>query len=406
MCRLDGCGAAVRPQVLLWEDIMVTRLARLTILAALLCAPLSAFGALGFNTAVTYYGSDGTRRIHNFAIGSNGLVENYFNGSTWQWISHPAPSDEFAALFSARAITYVEDGLQRIYVFAITGNGHDFVVRYWNGVQWQWAKLPTASFLRREKIDAITYLDELGKRRIYLFGVDDNTQARMITTWWDGSTWQTTSFESPGRSRVDGQPTAVTYADNGIRRIHVYCTVNEFGSVQPKLHSLTWNGNSWAWINLTAQHFRPRSAITYLDANNMRRIQVFGARELNDSLAVYEWNGSSWSLSDLGKPEFHDYGPPDASAITYTSNSGGRPIFVATTFNDHLYFKRQDGPNWSTYGSFAGNAMQFADDPAWTHYVDPRSGNDILNLFVSSADGLMRHRWNGVSWTSFDNGSP
>src|SRR5688572_8523398 len=218
---------------------MSNRFARCTILAALLCAPLSAFAALEFNTAVTYVGSDGTRRIHNFAIG-NGLVENYFNGSTWQWISHPAPSDVFAGLFSARAITYVEDGVQRIYVFAITSNSHAFVVRYWNGVQWQWAKLPTAGFLRREKIDVITYVDELGKRRIYLFGVNDTTEARIVSTWWDGSAWQSASFDPPGHSRVDGPPTAVTYAYNGSRRIHVYCKVNEFGSVPPKLHSLTW----------------------------------------------------------------------------------------------------------------------------------------------------------------------
>jgi hypothetical protein len=382
-------------------------LTRLSLMLALLCAPLASFAALEGNTAITYVANDGTRRIHDFAIQNGTLVENYFDGSTWQWKTHTKPSDDYAGLFSPAAITYEENGTQRIFVFAITGNGHRFVVRYFNGSTWNWGKLPTDTFLRREKIAALTYFDEQGTRQIRLFAVDDATQARMVTTWWNGSAWNTTSFKPPLYGRVDGPIAAVSYSEKGVPRVHVYCNVNEFDQPwQPRLYSLSWQRGTWQWVSQGVQFFAPRSAITYVDGAVGRRIQLFGTRMLTGTLALYDRNGSSWDLLDLGNPEANGIGPTDVAAITYLPTAAYRQIYVATILDDHLYFKSHDGNSWSSFASFTGGNAQFADDPTWIHYLDPRSGNDVLQMFVSSAEGLMRHRRSGTSWQSYNQGAP
>ena len=385
---------------------MATRFAHLALLAVLSCMPLTAVAALKGNAPVSYTASDGTRRIHDFSISGGMLVENYFDGSTWQWISHPAPSGDYAALFSPTAITYQEDGTRRIYVFAITGNGHKFVARWFNGSQWQWGVLPTASVLEHGKSSALTYLDESGNRRIHLFAVDDHTPARVVSTWWDGTTWQTTQFALPGIWRTSSHPVALTYVHGGVRRMYVYCMLNELGPNQPRLFTLVWNGGNWNWQDMGLENFRPDSALSYVGTGGMRRIQVFGANTANDSVAVYESNGLSWTLSDLGSPEIDPSGPSDVAAIAYGNVLSGRQVFVAATFNDHLHVKRHDGTGWGPYVALAGGNRQFSDDPAWVHYIEPRGGTDTLQLFVTSATTLMRHRWNGSAWQSSDQGAP
>lgn len=387
---------------------MKTLTTSLATVAALLGSPLCA-APLTDNTAISYIGSDGTRRIHNFAnsnIGQDGLVENRFDGSSWQWIGHPVPSDKYGPAFP-NAITYEENGTQRIYVFSIAGNGHRFVTRYFNGTTWDWALLPTDSFLRMEKFAAFTYVDELGSRRIELFGMDDpGTFNGLVRTWWDGSAWNSKKISPKDHTWV-GAPVAVTYSEKGTQRIEIFCTVTEYESSVRKLYSYSWQRNSWQWKDHGLQDFIPKSAITFKDAGDPRHIQIFGVNRLNnDSLAIYDWNGTTWTLIDLGKPATETAAPSDVSTITFMSNDGHRQIFVAAIFNDHLYFRRHNGSGWSSYASFSGGTSQFANDPAMVFYPDPRSGNDTLQMFVSSADGLKRHRWNGSSWQSYNQGAP
>ena len=379
---------------------MRTTIAYLAILAALFATRLNAAELL-FNTAVTYTGSDGTRRIHNFSQSSGALVENRFDGSTWQWIDHPAPSDKFGSNLPV-ALTWEEDGTQRIYVFAIAGNGHRFVTRYFNGTQWDWAQLPTASYLSLTKFAALTYVDELGKRRIELFGINDpGTFNGLVRTWWDGSAWHTQAIYPMAQAHV-GRPVAVTFSEKGAPRIEVFCTVDQFGRTEGSLYSYSLQRGTWRWKDLGFQDFRPRSAITFKDAGDPRHIQLFG-HKTDHSLTMYDWDGTSWTLLDLGKPG--SLPAPDVAPITYMSEGGLRQTFLATTYDDRLYFKRRDGTSWSSYASFPPGT-QFANDPTWIFYPDPRSGNDNLQMFVSSADGLMRHRWNGTNWQSYDQGAP
>jgi hypothetical protein len=196
----------------------------------------------------------------------------------------------------------------------------------------------------------------------------------------------------------------VTFNEKGAQRIEIFCTVTQYGQPDGNLYSYSWQRGSWQWKNLAIQDFRPRASITYKDAGDPRHIQLFG-EGVNSSLALYDWDGTSWSLLDLGKPEAQSP-DRDVAVITYMSQTGHRQAFLATTYNDHLYFRRRNGTTWSSFASFAASASQFADDPTWIFYPDPRSGADNLQMFVSSADGLVRHRWNGASWQTFNHGTP
>jgi hypothetical protein len=391
---------------------MSARIIRLTFaLLAVWCAPTaSAFAISPGVSAISYEDADGDRRIFAFARGDNGhLVVSYFDGATWQWFDHGVPAGA-TSINNIQALTYVDSGgIRRIYVFALSSSNH-LVVRYWNGVQWQWANQGGPA-LKGDTLSVINYLDSTGNRRIYAFGInDDVTPSHLVTNYWNGFTWQW----ADNGSSPDGVTSAeaITYLDdNGVRRIDVF--VRAYANTTFPLWVNSWTGSSWTWTNHGGSDIADISAVTYVDTSGHRRIYAFMSRQ--NQLWVRWWNGFAWAWTSLGEPAGQEnrifY---DISAITYLDDASNRRLYAFTELGNQLFVKYWNGFtwNWASQGlpTFHTSvqtvtALTFLDNPRG---VTQFTGTQKIYVFtVANPLGhLVINYWDGDSWQWIDNGTP
>jgi hypothetical protein len=326
------------------------------------------------------------------------MVENYFDGSSWQWINHNAPAD-FYGFENPYAITFMEDGTQRIYVFAVGQNS--FRARYFNGSQWAWAKVPGGFFQYDTVPSAATYVDAQGTRNIQVFGVHDaaNFKNSISVARWNGSSWQSASTAPGANVRIYGAAVPVTYSVNGEPRVQIFCVAKKSLMPTTTMWSALWNGTSWSWTDMGIEGFNPKSAVAFVDGDGTQVVRIYGSH--STGLYSYTFNGLLWVGQSLGMP--NQSGPSRLDAMTYIE-AGLRKHFVAGVFGNRMYWKVHDGAGWSSYATHSTNFS--AGDVAAVMYPGPFLGTQFFQVFTTSGDKLMRSRFNGVQWQLYDNGSP
>jgi hypothetical protein len=132
---------------------------------------------------VISYSEANKQHIYAFVRNANGhLGVNYWDALTWHWADQGAPAGT-TATDAPSAITYLDAGKQRIYVFVRGANGHLYV-NYWD-TSWHWADqgLPPGSTVA-DAPDVITY-PVAGKQRIYAFVRGAN--GHLYVNYWDTS---------------------------------------------------------------------------------------------------------------------------------------------------------------------------------------------------------------------------
>ena len=152
---------------------MKNTLCQSLLLAAVLAlaAAMPAHAVQGRPSAISFTDADSDRHIYAFVKGDNGhLVANHFDGSTWVWTDHGLPAGA-VSISNPRAITYIDGiGNRRIYVFAVDNTGQ-LVVRFHKGAgfAWQWAEQGGPK-IYGTTLSATTFVDDSGVRRMYAFG--------------------------------------------------------------------------------------------------------------------------------------------------------------------------------------------------------------------------------------------
>lgn len=378
--------------------------------------------AFAQQAAVITFLDNGARKIYAFVAAPNGhLKVRYGYGSSWNWADQGLPNG-VTAVTDPAAITYIDStGKRRIYVFAIQVggfNGSRLHVNYWNGNAWNWAFLggPLLSDAGPSitGLSAITYLDETGNQRIYVFARDTN--GHLIAHHWNGSAW---SVEDHGLPPGGGLAFihAITYANAGNRVIDVFCSPGETGSNQwlslRRFISAVWN--AWFWTNQGG----PESpgvvnAITYVD-DGMRQIHAFaaGTSPLFSSLSSNYWTGTNWGWADLGGA----FASP--SAITYGSGGSRRiyvfglgVVFTTTHIVNHLRIKYWNGTWYTVNHGTIGDPNNSLEPPTAITYADSE-GNRHIDVFavmqneVATELGLkhlVERRWDGSSWSWIHHG--
>jgi urease beta subunit len=257
--------------------------------------------SVGQPSTISYVDKSGNRRIYVFTSSTNGhLYVNYWDGFTWHWADQGFPYG--GQLNRPRAITWVDPaGNRQIYVFAAVVNG-PLVVNYWDGFTWHWADhgFPAGTSGLGQPT-AITYVDTAGKRRIYVFAGTSN--GPLVVNYFDGSSWHWAKQGLPLGSTFVLNPEAITWLDTvGNRKIYVFSTGSAGGG---DLVVNYWNGSSWHWADqglsasgTTATMPQP---ITYLDSAGVRWIYVFVRTDLFwGDLAMNYWDGFTWQWADQG----------------------------------------------------------------------------------------------------------
>jgi hypothetical protein len=294
-------------------------------------------------TVLTYQDRNGVQRIYSFTPVGN-LYAYFWDGNQWTWANQGNPG-EVIAYSKVAAITYQDgNGMQRIYAFVNPDQGVHFYVNFFDGSRWAWADQNNQGGAIWDQA-AVTYLDNQGAQRIYVFCSLGTTD--LAINFWDGNKWAWTYPGDPGQPVVS--PEAITYLDNqGAQRIYVFTV----GANDGHLYIYFWDGNQWAWADQGTppggQRVVSPEAITYLDNQGAQRIYVFTVGANDGHLYIYFWDGNRWAWADQGTPPGGQR-VVSPEAITYLDNQGAQRIYVFTVgANDgHLYIYFWDGNQWA-----------------------------------------------------------
>ena len=362
-----------------------------------LCAALPGFAEAAGRSTVTFRDADSRDRIYYFATGNNDhLVVNYWDGYGWYWADQGLPPGATAISYPS-AITYKDTaGKQRIYVFAYAkiGTATNLVVNYWDGSQWHWAN-HGGDLQALVEPTAVTYVDGPIRRTSVFVQRSDG---HLGVNYWNGLSWVWADRGLPAGGFAVSPLDAVTYAD-GDQRIYVFCRVAGPLFPKPTLVVNRWDGNDWQWIVLGGAgggDVWQASAITYFDESlGHQRIYVFSTGTISThSLWVTYFDGS-WRFKDLGLPPGSEPLRGPVSAISYVDEQAIRRIQVFVShkvfsyedccpFGLYLWYTDGSGPHWADRGR---------PQPQWSGSLWPqvlkidaityrdRSGNQWFHAF-------------------------
>ena len=377
--------------------------AALLLAACLISSPSWAFNGRG--DAITYVDEQNERHIHYFNVQDGHLYSNHYDGTQWTWTDHGQPSRDAGELWSPEAITYLDNsGKQRIYVFVPTGQGR-LKLRYFNGYQWQWVDQGSTR-VSPNSTSAITYVDPDGNRRIYLFGANPDNN-HLVTNYWNGSSWLWADNGSPpGASSAGLNAEAITYVDGqGARRIDVFCGCG-ISDVGRQLLINGWSGSSWSWFNHGGTQISEPHALTFTESSGDRRIHVFVGGAGNNP-QVHSRIEGNWYWINLGKPVANALTINGLDAIAYVDFMGNHRMQVFYLFEDVIWSRSWNGSswaNWMNHGLPAGSSS--VSNPVALTYYDSRTNSQRTHLFVRCWTGICDHVFNGSTWQWQDLGKP
>jgi hypothetical protein len=375
------------------------------------------FAVTGQASAITFVDESNERRIYAFIAGDNGhLMLNHFNGTSWHWIDQGVPEGA-SSVRAPKALTYVDNaGNRRIYVFVLA-QGPVFqrlALHFWNGFQWQWvnqgAPSPPFDPAHLYSLSALTFVDWQGNRQIHAYGMMDDYASgfdkptHLVVNYWGGFNWNWADLNAGENDCTSSfsATTAVTYLDsNSLRRIDVFC-------VHGGLYRHSLIGGNWSTASLggTPSFYGPMSSVAY-DASDKDHVRVYMRSE--NRKAVLENHNGTWN--SLGAPLQRP--SPDVhgiSAITYLDNTSIRKTLVFAQFGNRLFLKSSNGLAWGSWtdqGLPPSSFYSGVSDPSALTYFDSRSGTQRIHVFTTgSFDRMYVNYWDGSSWKWLDHGTP
>lgn len=304
---------------------------------------------------------------------------------------------------SAKAITYVDEvGDRRIFAFAKNDDGH-LVAAHYNGSTWNWMDhgAPAAG-LAAGVPQPLTYVDSAGHRRIYVFVRDGSN--KLAVRYWNGSQWQWTAQGGPTLFSTD--PSVLTYIDPaGNRRLYAFAVE----ALTYKVVVNYWDGAAWNWANNGAPLGQNTTveAITYTQDGD-RRIDVFTRGRAPSPgtdfrLTANSWNGSSWSWVNHGGTAIGGNSP-----VTFVDELGLRRVFDFVDRSNELWLRSTDGSTWfwtdlgfpasaPAGGIIYGiSAITFLDNTNTRRH----------RAFMRISGRLFSKYWNGSGWYWQNHGMP
>lgn len=181
---------------------------------------------------------------HAFLWGSKGLQWRFNGILGWAWENLSLLPGGIRPISGPGSITFLEETSgQRIYNFVLGADGHLWCC-YFDGT-WHWADqgVPPGPGLIAQIPAVVTYRDNAGRQRIYIFVLGQNFH--LYCNYWDGNSWQWADQGAPAGPGVISGAFALTHLNqNGNQLIYAFVTGDD-GNVYLNY----WNGFTWQWIN-------------------------------------------------------------------------------------------------------------------------------------------------------------
>jgi hypothetical protein len=393
------------------HDMKITTLSLPLLLAlsgvlSLFAAPSARATSIVEPSVITFLDAGSNRHIYLFVMGSNNhLVSRHFDGTSWTSHDHGLPPGSTRA-YTPKAVTYVDDtGRRRIYVFAIDQDGRLMLLFHKGaGFSWQWS-LQGGPVLNQPSLSATTFLDDNGVRRIYAFAHnlpnDGPVFAPLVTNFWDGNNWNWVQMNNAlADPQSSGSFSLVTnyIGNDGRRRMDVFTTDAPDRAVLR--HS--WTSGAWTVANLHGQAWISGSVVNFLDTAGNRQVHLFAFNPFWES--IWDRHGGVWD--NIGGPP-----PPlsafdSMSAIAFKDPSGFPAMHLYVVVAGRLYLRTWVNNAWQSWTNFGqpGNPPDlYIKDAVAITYVDSRSSDQHIWVFVKG-DHLYAKRWNGSSWQWTDLG--
>ncbi len=376
----------------------------------ILIAP-ALFAQNASNAAITFREPSQRQSIYAFTSGISGrvgisgqLYVNHNDSGSWTWEDLGKPS-ESSLRGTPNVISFLgSDQKGKIYAF-VRGEDDQLYVAYKTDDNWRWANQgkPNGVDLTGNP-SAITYKDQSGRQRIYVFVPGEN--GRLYVNYWDGFRWRWADQGRPGSISVSHFPiSAITYEDqNRIDKIYTF-VVGRDGNMYVNY----WDGFRWNWANQgrpSGSYVYSMNALSYRDNNNIQRIYTFVSGS-SGRLSVNYWDGYRWRWADQGAPpSTSSYLTP--SVISFRDNNGRQNIYAFVNgSNNKLYANKWDGSRWAweTLGS-GSSRNRVMDLPSVVSYRQG-SGPQEIQVFFRASDGFFySYYWNGSRWDWRQQGSP
>lgn len=305
----------------------------------------------GRPSAITFADPGEDRKVYAFVRGDDGhLVSNHFNGTTWQWIDHGVPPGS-TSINNPKAVTYVDDvGNRRIYVFAADNSGHLVVLFHKGpGYTWQWSQ-QGGPVIVGASLSATTFVDDNDVRRMYVFAYKINSGGpqsfRLVTHFWNGNAWNWADMAFlPTHHYEHATFTEVTnyVAEDGRRRMDVFCAGHNEDTGIDQLMRHSWIAAAWTLAVLGHEVDKNASVVNFKNTYGGRAVHAFVWRPAFGTL----WHSSfsAWADTIIA---WHQAGLPPApsgtplgffSAIAYRDGNGFANMNLFAERDNRLFLR-------------------------------------------------------------------
>jgi hypothetical protein len=362
----------------------------------------------GRASTITFLDDDDDQHIRVFVKGDNGhLVSRSYDGHNWSWIDHGLPAGA-TFVSNPQAITYVDEtGRRRIYVFAVTDDKR-LVVRFHKGAgyAWQWAD-QGGRYVLPINLAATTFLDDAGVRHIFAFVIRNDDQLPSVYLYarhWNGSEWAWEKLEVDGatQSWTLAFTTPTHYIDNaGHRRLDLFTDTFPYST----LHRYSWYGGAWHGTDLGGNAIYHAAAVNFLDDNGNRRVHTFVRNLMENS--IWDYSGG-WS--EVGVAPGIAGQPWDSLSATAYYDLGFNPhMNVYADWDGQVRIRSWGNTGWSpwTNPGLPSNSNEGVRNIAAIAYYEPVIG--LVRHFVT-ATGAQKHLFvltaSGSTWQWTDHGNP
>jgi hypothetical protein len=379
------------------------------VLALLATAP--AHAVQGRPSAISFVDADSDRHIYAFVKGDNGhLVSNHFDGTSWVWTDHGLPAGA-ASISNPKAVTYVDSvGNRRIYVFAVDSSGK-LVIRYHKGAgfAWQWSN-QAGPTIYGSTLSATTFVDDTGVRRMYAFAFRTNPGGaipyRMVTHFWNGNGWSWADMPvhaTHAYSHLSFTDVTTYIGNDGRRRMDVFC---EAGDSNVLLRH-SWVESAWNLTNLGGQAQYYASSVNYTNSSGYRQVHTFARHPAY--LTIWDRHGATWE--QIGAPAgMIGTAPGFISATAYQDSDGFPRMNVFAEWDGRLYLRSWINNSWQSWTNLGRPSSSPDDDvknTAAITYLESRGGDRHTWVFMTGAENrLYVNFWNGESWQWYNRGNP
>ncbi|MFQ5406050.1 MAG: hypothetical protein ACE5DI_02760 [Candidatus Micrarchaeia archaeon] len=316
---------------------------------------------------------------------SNNLEAQVWNGRIWTNFATLASASLADAPSRSFHVAYEQLSGDALVVYRTGTNNVNY--RVWDGNTWS-SEQSASSIGGSGDLNWIVLASKPGSNEIMLVTLKDDSELHAQV--WDGNAWSAAQTLS---TNVDDLPTRqvfdVAYESSSGNALAVY--LND-GSSNPAYR--TYSAGSWSaqsnannvgasprWIRLASNPSSDEIMLAVLDSS----------RDLN----AQAWDGSSFAANQELDNNLQTHGQRSFD-VAYQAD-GNAVIAYGERRDTSPAYRTWNGASWSS----PSNIVNIGSNTRWIELAANASGNDMVFADLDAAHDLSVTRWDGSSWSGY-----